>query len=83
MDNCIHKHKLIDIIENVLNKIDMLPLHPKFKLEIYQNYLLPEISWHLTIEFYTTFAATVYADGFKCQKIYLLTLCYERNQNMD
>ena len=49
MDNCDHKHKLLEIIKNVLNKIDMLPLHPKFKLEIYQKYLLSKISWHLTI----------------------------------
>ena len=49
MDNWAHKHKLLEVIENVLNKIDTLPLHPKFKLEIYQKYLLSKISWHLRI----------------------------------
>ena len=49
MDNYNHKHKLFEIIKNVLNKIDTLPLQPKFKLEIYQKYLLSKISWHLMI----------------------------------
>ena len=35
--------------ERLLNKIDRLPLHPRFKLELYAEYLLPKISWHLTI----------------------------------
>ena len=72
MDNCNHKHKLLEIIKNVLNKIDMLPLHPKFKLEIYQKYLLSKISWHLTIadmdktwikENLDIFVTTGYASG--------------------
>ena len=49
MYNCDHKHKLLEIIENILNKIDTLPWQPKFKLEICQKYLSSKISWHLTI----------------------------------
>jgi hypothetical protein len=37
------------MVENILKKIDMLPLHPKYKLELYQFYLMSKISWHLTI----------------------------------
>ena len=47
MDNSDHKHELLS--ERLLEKIDLLPLHPRFKLELYGKYLLPKISWHLTI----------------------------------
>ena len=29
--------------------LDLLPLHPRFKLQLYNRYLLPKISWHLTV----------------------------------
>jgi hypothetical protein len=35
--------------EEILQKIDRLVLHPRFKLQLYMKYLLPKISWHLTI----------------------------------
>ena len=40
---------LVSETERLLKKIDQLPLHPRFKLELYAKYLLPKISWHLTI----------------------------------
>ena len=49
MDNTDHKQILISETEDILEKIDRLPLHPKFKLQLYMKYLLPKISWHLTI----------------------------------
>ena len=49
MDNSDHKHELLSETERLLEKIDLLPLHPRFKLELYGKYLLPKISWHLTI----------------------------------
>ena len=49
MDNTDHKQILISETEDILEKIDRLPLHPKFKLQLYMKYLLPKMSWHLTI----------------------------------
>ena len=49
MDNSAHKQELLEMVENILKKIDLLPLHPKYKLELYQFYLMSKISWHLTI----------------------------------
>ena len=37
------------MIGNILNKVDQLPLHPKYKLELYQFYLMSKVAWHLTI----------------------------------
>ena len=49
MDNSDHKRLLFEETEDILEKIDRLSLHPKFKLPLYMKYLLPKISWHLTI----------------------------------
>ena len=49
MDNSAHKQELLEMVENILKKIDMLPLHPKYNLELYQFYLMSKLSWHLTI----------------------------------
>ena len=49
MDNSDHKRLLFEETEEILGKIDRLALHPKFKLQLYMKYLLPKISWHLTI----------------------------------
>ena len=40
MDNSAHKQELLEMVENILKKIDLLPLHLKYKLELYQFYLL-------------------------------------------
>ena len=49
MDNSEHKQMLISGTKDILEKIDRLPLHPKFKLQLYMKYLLPKISWHLIV----------------------------------
>ena len=49
MDNSDHKHESLSETERLLEKIDLLPSHLRFKLELYGKYLLPKISWHLTI----------------------------------
>ena len=49
MDNEEHKKELVDITNKILNKVDMLPLHPKHKVDIYLKYYMSKISWHLTI----------------------------------
>ena len=45
MDNSDHKHELLSKTERLLEKIDLLPLHQRFKLELYGKYHLPKISW--------------------------------------
>ena len=49
MANSDHKHELLSESERLLEKIDLVPLHPRFKLELHGKYLLSKISWHLTI----------------------------------
>ena len=44
-----HKSKLIDTIEKYLRAIEHLPLHPKWKLLIYNRFVLSKISWDLTV----------------------------------
>ena len=36
-------------LSDFLNKIDMMPCHPKNKLLLYHRYILSKLSWHLTI----------------------------------
>ena len=47
MDNEEHRRELLDITHKILNKITMLPLHPKHKFDIYLKYYKRKISWHL------------------------------------
>ena len=49
MDNCEHKSILLDTSSDLLNKIDVIPCHPKNKLLLYHRYILSKLSWHLTI----------------------------------
>ena len=49
MDNCEHKSILLDTLSDLLNKIDVIPCHPKNKLLLYHRYVLSKLSWHLPI----------------------------------
>ena len=53
MPNIIHKQELPQMVDDILSKIDLLPLHPKHKLQLYNGYLLSKISWHLTVADHT------------------------------
>ena len=44
-----HKPELCDPFNNIISKIDELPLHPRNKIHLYSRYLLSKISWELTI----------------------------------
>ena len=44
-----HKTSLTDKFKEMMNTIDQLPLHPKNKMNIYSRYILPKLSWDLTI----------------------------------
>ena len=49
MDNSYHKLELVSNTKEFLDKISSLPLHPRNKLLLYNNYDLSKIAWHLTI----------------------------------
>ena len=44
-----HKLELVSLFTNQMNEIDLKPLHPKNKILLYSRYVLPKLSWHLTI----------------------------------
>ena len=44
-----HKSELIETITDQIEIIDKLPLHPKNKLKLYQQWTLSKVSWHLTV----------------------------------
>ena len=49
MDNSYHKLELVSNTKEFLEKISSLPLHPRNKLLLYNNYVLSKLAWHLTI----------------------------------
>ena len=44
-----HKSELCDLFNNIISKIDKLPLDPRNKILLYSRYLLSKISWNITI----------------------------------
>ena len=44
-----HKSELCDLFNDIMSKIDELPLHPRNKILLYSRYLLSKISWELTV----------------------------------
>ena len=44
-----HKLELVSNAKEFLEKISSLPLHPRNKLLLYNNYVLSKLAWHLTI----------------------------------
>ena len=44
-----HKSELTGLIKELMSDIDSKPLHPKNKILLYSRYVLPKISWHLTV----------------------------------
>ena len=49
MSKTVHKRELSHTVTDIMSKIDLLPMHPRFKVQLYIHYLLPKISWHLTV----------------------------------
>jgi hypothetical protein len=44
-----HKLELVSLLTSKMKEIDLKPLHPKNKILLYSRYVLPKLSWHLTI----------------------------------
>ncbi|CAB4030259.1 Hypothetical predicted protein [Paramuricea clavata] len=57
-----HKSELCDLFNDIISKIDKLPLHPRNKILLYSRYLLSKISWNLTI---TDISKTCFSFNFK------------------
>ena len=49
INNEEHKSNLISTVDELMNKIDSLPLHPQNKLILYDRYVLSKLSWHFTV----------------------------------
>ena len=49
MTNSIHKSKLAVELHPILCRIDLLPLHPKYKILLYRRHLLSTLYWHFTV----------------------------------
>ena len=49
MSNNKHKSELISLINGLMSDVDLKPLHPKHKLQLYSQYVLSKLSWHLTV----------------------------------
>ena len=49
MDNAEHKSNIIQLTNDILIKIDSLPLHPRNKMLLYSRYLHTRLSWDLTV----------------------------------
>ena len=49
MDNQVHMSEALELLSDLMKKIDDLSCHPKNKLIIYHRYVLSKLSWHLTI----------------------------------
>ena len=49
MDNQIHMSEVLNLLLALMNIVDSLSCHPKNKLLIYHQFVLPKLSWHLTV----------------------------------
>ena len=49
ISNEIHKTTLLDNLKKLMQSIDVLPLHPRNKIKLYLHYVLPKLSWDLTV----------------------------------
>ena len=49
MSNNQHMSELTSLVQDLMNDIDIKPLHPKHKLFLYSRYVLSKLSWHFTI----------------------------------
>ena len=49
MPNNQHMSELSSLVQDLMNDIDIRPLHPKYKLLLYSRYALSKLSWHFTI----------------------------------
>ena len=49
MDNIDHMSEVLQLITDLMRKLDEIPCHPKNKLLLYHRFVLSKLSWHFTI----------------------------------
>ena len=49
MNNIDHKSEVLELITNLMSKIDKIPCHPRNKLQLCHRFVLSKIAWHFTI----------------------------------
>ena len=49
MNNIDHKSEVLELVTNLMSKIDKVPCHPRNKLLLYHRFVLSKIAWHFTI----------------------------------
>ena len=49
MNNMDHKSEVLELVTNLMRKIDKIPCHPRNKLQLYHRFVLSKIAWHFTI----------------------------------
>ena len=49
MDNIDHMSEVLQLITDLMRKLDEIPCHPKSKLLLYHRFVLSKLSWHFTI----------------------------------
>ena len=49
MDNFDHLSEVLQLVTDLMRKLDDIPCHPKNKLLQYHRFVLSKLSWHFTI----------------------------------
>ena len=49
MDNFDHLSEVLQLVTDLMRKLDGIPRHPKNKLLLYHHFVLSKLSWHFTI----------------------------------
>ena len=49
MSSELHKSTLLNNIKEMMQSIDILPLHPRNKIKLHLHYVIPKLSWDLTV----------------------------------
>ena len=49
MDNSDHMCEVLQLVTDLMRKLDDIPCHPKSKLLLYHRVVLSKLSWHFTI----------------------------------
>ena len=49
MDNFDHLSEVLQLVTDLMRKLDDIPCHPKNKLLLYHRFVLSKSSWHFTL----------------------------------
>jgi len=49
MNSVDHKFEVLELVRDLMSKIDKIPCHPRNKLQLYHRFVLSKIAWHFAI----------------------------------